>query len=210
MIPTECKMPDLSKLELLQGNLLLQLTFGQGDSGLSHNMSIFRRVFIRLLDKAVLEYRQARTAIVAQIEEDKRPTKEMKATGRIIYIFAFVDHLENCLNAVRRLLRILDRIKNEPTGPAIPRLTRRLIETQRQPIIDFRDIIEHIDERINNDEFGTGPVMLKPAHDTASVQIGCCYLRLDDLARIIENLHEIASYLVTYSDSKPESDGTIT
>ena len=54
------------------------------------------------IKKRELELRKANNDVLS-IEERKRPAEEMAKTGRYIYMFGFTDHLENCINAVRRL-----------------------------------------------------------------------------------------------------------
>jgi hypothetical protein len=160
------------------------------------------------MDKAVSEYDKARDAIIAQIEEGKRPAKEMAETGRMVYMFSFVDHLENCINAVRRLLRFLDRIKSTKDGPPIPRLARRAIERKAKHLRVFRNTIEHMDQAILNGEIGEQePVMLKLAYDGDSVQIGRNELRLADLATMVKRLYEVAVLLTSYAVNESESRG---
>ena len=84
-IPSECKMPDLSGLDSLVGTLLIQELF-RGKRGLSHKTRSYRINFVRLLDKALTEYHEARQCILAQIAEANRKTEEMAQDGRIIYM----------------------------------------------------------------------------------------------------------------------------
>ena len=69
MIPVQLRMEDLSDLENLQPTLMLNLAFAQGDKDISRRTALNRRVYIRLLDKTVDEYKEARDLIVAQIAE---------------------------------------------------------------------------------------------------------------------------------------------
>lgn len=78
VILSECKMPDLSGLDSpsLIGCLLVQLLMGE--RGLSRKASLYRRNFVRLVDKALLEYQEAREVILAEIAEANRSSEEMK------------------------------------------------------------------------------------------------------------------------------------
>src|SRR4030042_6365663 len=108
-IPKECKMPDLSGLDApLMSRLVVQLLIGE--SSLSHNARLYRRNFVRLVDKALREYNEARGAILKQVAEAKRPAKEMEKHGRQIFTFQFTDHIETCINAISRLFKLLERI----------------------------------------------------------------------------------------------------
>ncbi len=152
VIPSKCAMPELSGIDYpLWNRLLVQLLMGE--RGLSPKTKLYRRIFIRLVDKSITEYNKAREAVLAQIEETN-PTIELNESaenpsflkniirkilnlsalrrvlsqqflntneGRIIYIFRFTDHIENCIISVRKLYGILERIKSEKDSPAFPR-----------------------------------------------------------------------------------------
>ena len=202
MIPYECKMPDLSKLERLQEALTLRVVFTQADAKIGRKAALYRRIFIRLTDKAIVEYSEARSALDYQVQESKRPVKEMQETGRIIYMFSFSDHMENCINSVRRLLRLLERINGDKDAPTIPRDKRRLLSSQGKKLIDLRDTFEHMDERIQRDEIGTNEaIMVKLCGSADRIEIGPHQITFLELAGIISKLHELASYLVFTSDT---------
>lgn len=159
-IPKECKMPDLSGLDSpLIGRLLVQLLVGE--RGLSQKAGLYHRNFVRLVDKALREYHEARGVILVQIAESNRSAKEMSRDGRHIYIFAFTDCIEDCINAIRRLYGLLERFKSEKESPVMPRELRKLVETKMKLVVDIRHAVEHMDERIQNGEIATGkPIML--------------------------------------------------
>jgi len=211
MIPKECKMPDLSELERLQGALTLRVVFTQADAKFGRKAVLFRRVFIKLMDKSIIEYQEARKALNLQVEESKRPPKEMQETGRIIYMFSFSDHMENCINSVRRLLRLLERINGEKDAPIIPRDKKRFLSSQGKRLIDLRDAFEHMDERIQRDEIGNDEaIMVKLGGSDDRIEIGAYQITFLELAGIISNLHELASYLVFISDRDKDNMQTVT
>ena len=196
-IPSECKMPDLSGLDSpLINRLIVQLLVGE--RGLSRKAQLYRRNFVRLIDKALREYHNAREAILAQVAEANRSTKEMIEEGRGIYIIGFTDHIENCINAVRRLYGLLERIKSEKESPEFPRELRRLVETQSKSILDVRDTVEHVDERIQKGEIAPGkPIMLAVSKTEDSVVVADCEIKFKELALILEKMNEIAQYILT-------------
>jgi len=196
-IPLECKMPDLSGLDSpLLNRLLVQLLMGE--RGLSRKSKLYRKNFIRLIDKALREYRNAREAILAQIAEPKRTAEEMARTGRIIYIVAFTDYIENCINAVWRLYKLLDRIKSEKGAPALPLELRRLVETQSESITKLRNSVQHIDKIIRKDEIAPGrPIMLVLSENEDGAVVGNYEIKFTDLALVLEKMNEIAKYILT-------------
>jgi hypothetical protein len=196
-LPSECKMPDLSdSYPPLKGLLIVQ--FLVGEKGLSKNARLYRRSFIRLLDKSVEEHGKAREAILAQIEEGKRPPEEMAKRGRGIYMFTFTDHIETCINAVARLFKLLDRIKSEPESPAFPRETRKLVETKSESITDIRNVVEHMDELIQKDEIAPGEAIMPAlSENDESVVVSNKEIKFEEIAMVLRKMHEIAQYILT-------------
>jgi hypothetical protein len=189
MIPTECKMPSLyPEIERLQPRLLLVSAF-IGNGTLSQNASLMRRNVVRLVDKAVYEYTLARQAILDQIAESRRSHEEM-VKGRIIYMFVFTDHMENCLNSVRRALDLLQYLRSDISAPAQDRISRRLIDAHSEPLVDIRNTLEHIGGAINGSEIDDQQfVVLGLGEDQASVCIGKYALAFSSLATIIKAVH---------------------
>jgi len=48
-----------------------------GDPGVNQKERLYRRNFVRLVDKGISEYQMARNAILADIAEAKRPYEDM-------------------------------------------------------------------------------------------------------------------------------------
>lgn len=202
MIPTELRMEDLSGLEKLQPTLILNLVFAQGDKDISRRTALNRRLYIRMLDKAVDEYKEARELIVAQIAEGQRNTDEMARNGRYIYMFKFVDHMENCISTVRRILRFLDILKSNQDGLGFSRIVRKHIESLTTPIIDVRNIIEHMDEKIQNDIIQENePVMLKITDTQDGIMIAGQSLKFSTLSTLIKKLHTLGQSMAVWRAS---------
>jgi hypothetical protein len=190
-------MPDLSDLDFLKKQLLVVL-IGLGDKGLSRKAGLHRRNFIRLVDKALYEYEKAREDMVAEIEEEKNVTAS--TGGRIIYGFGFIDHLENCINATKRLLQIVERLKSEKIDSLFSRQTRRLVEGIGKDVANLRHVIEHIDEKIHKDEIKNDePVMLSLSRERDKVSVAGNHLKLSRLALVLRSLHGIGISLIDLS-----------
>jgi hypothetical protein len=203
-IPSECKMPDLSGLKSLVGTLFIKLLMGERD--LSQKTRLYRRNFVRLLDKALTEYHEARQYILAQIAEAKRPAGEMIKHGRNIYMLEFTNHIETCINAVSRLYKLLERIKSEKDSPAVPRELRRLVETKSKSIDYIRNAVEHMDELIQKDEIVPGkPIMLALSKNDDGVVVSNYEIKFEELAMVLKKMHEIAQYILTVKkiEAKP-------
>lgn len=202
-IPSECRMPDLSGVtRSLMGTLMVQLMVGE--RGLSRKTTLYRRNFIRLLDKALREYQEARQTILDQIGERNRPVEDMSKQGRYLYIIRFPDHIESCISAVRQLYKLLERIKSEKESPPIPRDLRKAVEKMRAPIVNIRDAIEHMEERIQKDEIAPGePVMATVSEDGDALLVSKYQIQFKDLATVLEKMHEIAFYVLTIKKMEP-------
>ena len=198
-------MPDLSGLDYpLINRLLVQLLIGE--PGLSLKARLYRRIFVRLVDKALREYEEARKAILAQIAEMNRSPKEMSRYGRSIYLFTFTDHIESCINAVRRLYKLLERIKAERESPELPIELRRQVETKKEIIREIRVAIEHMDELILNDRMGVGkPVMPVGSQNWDAVVVASEEVKFEDLAMVLRKMHEIALYLLAIKKANSAS-----
>jgi hypothetical protein len=196
-LPSECKMPDLSGLDSpLVPRLLLRLLFGK--HGLSPKTSGYLINFIRLVDEALMEYHEARDAILTQIAERNRSPEEMSRDGRIIYLHIFTDHIETCINAVRRLYKLLERIKAEKESPELPRELRKQVEKKEGTIIGIRGAIEHMDKLILKGETGVGkPIMAAGSETWDAVVVSNYELKFEELAMVLRAMHEIALYLLT-------------
>jgi hypothetical protein len=167
-----------------------------GNPGLSPKAALYRTNFVRLIDKALREYNQAREAVLADIAEANRPAKEMTA-GRRMHFIVFTDHIENCINAVERLFKLLKRIKSEKQSPAWPKELRRLLETKSESIANARNAVEHIDTLIRNDEIGPGkPVMMTVSEKDDAAIVSSYEIKFEELAMIMEKMHEVAQYIL--------------
>jgi hypothetical protein len=197
-IPDNCYMPDISNLaeKRLMPALMLSLICSKG-ANFSPKASLYLRNFIRLIDKSIAEYLEARNIILLEIEEKNRSAEEMQETGRFLYFISFVNHAENCINALRRALHLLSAMKSEQFSPAIPKIPRKLIEALGDKIKDIRDTIEHLDEKIQKDEHVQGePVMLVVTDDERSMSICNQNLKFCELELIIRKLYNIGKYLI--------------
>jgi len=191
MIPDECKMPDISDLDFPLKKYLL-LHAWAADKGITKKEGLYRRNFVRLVDKAIKEYCEARNSILAQIEEAKRTVEEMTKNGRILYIFEFTDHFENCINALSRLLKQLEVIKSDSTCWRISRLVRRSIEAYSRSIPDIRNAAEHMEEDIKEEGIIDKPVMLSIGDSGDKAVLGEHEIKFADVAMALRGLHRIA------------------
>lgn len=180
MVPNECHMPDLADLNPILPGFMTSV-IGFKAEHLSVKEHGYYRVFIRLVDKAIRNYLKAREAILTEISEGTQ----------VFTLFSFVNYMENSLNAIRRLYRVLSAVKNEKDKRlTVNRLDRRALEASVDEIKDVRNIFEHIDEKIQNGEL-VGPVMLAISDDDKKVEISGYSISFDCIARVLRQFHKL-------------------
>ncbi len=197
MLPEKCTMPDLSDLSRLFPLLLTSVLMGDPD--LTWKGGLHRKNFLRLVDKAIYEYEKAREVLIALVKNEKRNKEEFhqehKAT-LFLSDFPLVDHLENCLNAIVRLHKIIDRIKRGPDSEKIPKLARRIVQKSKKQFQDIRNVIEHMDELIHFDNIEClKPIMLDLSDQGKAISIATYELNFRDLAFNIRALHKLGKEL---------------
>lgn len=158
-IPKECKMPDLSNLDSSLINRLV-ITLLAGEQDISPNASKYRRNFIRLIDRAISHYLEARNDLINLIEE--APKKGLNESGYLYFaLVSFPDHMETVINSLSRLYKLLEAIMSEENSPRVPRTLRRSVMSQDSAVRDIRNCIEHIDGDIQKGKIVSGkPVLL--------------------------------------------------
>jgi hypothetical protein len=176
--------------------LIPQLLVGEGED--NPKISQYRRNFIRLTDKAISEYHEVRDLLTADVRETNATTKELKKTGLHFYMVAIVNHIENCINAISRLYKLLVRINSGKESEVFPRQLFKLLNTKYDMVKSLRDSIEHIDEQIQSDEITTGkPIMLTINEAGNGIAISNFEMSCQNLASVLTHMNEIAQYLLS-------------
>jgi hypothetical protein len=120
------------------------------------------------------------------------PYQEVTLEGSSLPALGFTDHLEDCITAISRLLKLLQSIKSAKI--LVVREVRAIINAHSKDIPDLRNRIEHIAEAISNGEFKEGQfIMIGPTADGSAATLGSDRIAFADLSIVIRRLHEIAS-----------------
>ncbi len=175
-------MEDLSGLKKLLTLLLPKLMAG-GATEYGQTGTMYMKQLCRLIDKAIYEYEMTRE----QFNKDALDTQTL-------YMFGIMNHLENSVNATQRALRYLARIKADKNCLSVPRLQTRLIEAESDEIINFRNSIEHFDERIQAEK---GPILLVVDSAGNKATLGESELNIAGQSRILKKLHTLVMGLIT-------------
>jgi len=170
--------PDLSNLNVpLKKYLIVQVLVGLMGTD---KKGLYAREYIRLVDKAVYEYELARLAV----EEQRRDRAQL-------HFLRFIDHFETCINAMARLLKLLDRLKAALVGNNTTRRLRKQIDARRKAVRDVRGEIEHMDKIIAKGNIQPGkPVMLRISEDGKEAIVGNYHIGFADVSRCLRSLHQ--------------------
>jgi len=146
--------------------------------------------YVRLVEKTVLEYKEARTHLIRFLAE-----------GIVDDLHRAQDHFESCIQSLHRGLIYFDRLrgfgyKRGDGTPFIPRPRELevLRDTVRAPVRAMRGALEHLDNDILDgtlsEDSPAGPHL-----GWEVVTLGAHKLRYVDVARWIEQLHGFAALL---------------
>ena len=123
----------------------------------------------------------------------------MTESGRYIYMFKFINSMENCIFTVRRILRILEVIKGNKAGLSVPRTMRRHIESLMDPVVGARNIIEHLDDKIRENTIRENQsVMIKITSDQDGIMIGDSNLQFSTLSVLIKQMHGLGQDMLAW------------
>jgi hypothetical protein len=187
MTSKECKMPDVANFANVK---LMSFTLANGligNPGVPPKEASYRRHLSRLIDKAVSEYQAARCAILAH--------------GNF-GILEFINHFENCINALHRALNLVERLGKSRGAAHSQGLRRAIIKAHSGKVRKVRDLVEHIDEDIQNDKIRQGqPDTLSIGSNGDRALIGAHELRFVDVVGALRELHRIGRLLFNPGES---------
>jgi hypothetical protein len=179
-------MPDLSHLDSKNSlNAILNMVFGGRIFG--HPGQGLLTSYVRVMDKTVLEYEAARSALSEWIAS---PNNVMSP------LFRTIDHLETCVDSLHRVSLFAERLRRLEGAPAIdrPKLPH---QRERDQIRQARDAIQHADDDILEDKTGAPnghSVALLPME--SAFEVGGHEVRYVDLAHWIEKYHALVRDLI--------------
>lgn len=179
MLIKTSNMPDISYLKPKAISCFLAGSLTGRDSNKTTTEKKMLPILARLIDKAIMEYNLAKETIEAEGAENKMTYEEIiqRNGGQFIYSCPIIDHLENCITTLARIYKVKER---------------HLGHTKNQDLINIRNSIEHVDERIRDivDE----PPVLNISEDSLVVEIagrdnGKISIKTKDIAEEIINLY---------------------
>lgn len=185
------KIPIIKRDTSLFKRLLPIVLIGM-DGVLDKKSQLYFRLLSRLTDKAFDEYCEAREFIQAEI----------KTNDKLSYRFGIISHLENCLNAINRVIKVFDvllngKYKKENEIKRIIKQECNLLKfscpktiqkIKAHSVSAIRNRVEHIEEDIYLNNFN-GQLFLDIDSNYKNLCINNKCLSLSDLAKTIEDYH---------------------
>ncbi len=174
----ETQIPDISDLKPSVAGHFLLASLGGFVQKKGETFYRAYAVASRLVDKARTEYLEAKESIEAEEAERKMSYEEIlkRNEGQFMYTATIINHLENCVNAVARIHKLL------------PLLNSEYVPANAKNMADIRNTIEHIEERIARAV--EGPASLYFLEDKLTLQVGVDSISILQLAKEIQNLHQ--------------------
>ncbi len=183
------EMPDLGHLnDKLLLDILLNIVFG----GAGPNDVTARALwinYIRLVDKSVFEYKNARDSLEEYVS----------TPNKVIYpLFRCISHLENCIDSVKRAVFFARKMRRNKEIPEINKLPL-LSDATNKKLRYFRDAIEHLEnDVVENNISEDNPTMLLIRNN--SITLAGEKLSYHELSEWIHELYNLAKDLKDYRD----------
>lgn len=193
MLVIECKMPDISDLKPSVVSHFLLTSLAGFDKKHTKKTMVCLSVISRLIDKAIYEYSVARETAIEDEKENKLTYAEImnRNDGQYMYMCPIINHLENCINALSRIFKLLALLPKEYSF------------AHQKQIVDVRNTIEHMDERISSSRQGS--LSLNISKDALSVEITGQIIKLEDIADQIRLLYREMRDFIHKPDEKSVS-----
>ncbi len=183
-IPTQCNMPDLS--ELYDKNVLgvlLNLIFR--DTPTEYKSRAFVINFVRITDRVIREYTNARVAFLVFVNNQPSPYFSPA--------FQAIGHFETLVNSLWRASLFVNCIKKNSETSRI--IDVRINNDVTKRIEEIRHAIEHLDEKLAKGKIGQGePWFILLKND--SIELSGYEISHRELADFIRTLYSIAQDLI--------------
>lgn len=194
------ELPDLSHLPRTNfPDRLINLAFGMG--GYPEPVQFQLTTAARLLDKALTDWDLARIEFAghADVRGGFRPPLQSTKPAVTRALFRAIGHLEDFVDSLARLLRLLKAMHPAPCLREFADLPFPS-QAQRKSVRLFRNRIAHGDEDIAKGKAGQGLATATLEPDPTGMQLQGLRLDYADLAQIIE---VICDYLRAASENAP-------
>ncbi len=165
----------------------------------------WRSWLVHCLVKTARHYNDARSLILAQINEGKRSSAEM-AKGRLLPVFDFAFAMEDCITSLEKAIVCINALSEKGEMPSAFALT---LDNERQSLNAFRRQQEHMHVQLARGQTGDGPILVTLSDDGDGMRLRGLTMSFVALFRLIEALYrEVATFFPAHNiQSSPLQGG---
>lgn len=199
-LPSRCGMPplDLNIEGLRLHSILVSAIVPEPNVSIAQRK--WRTWLVHCLVKTARHYNEARTLILAQIEEAKRSPAEM-AQGRQLPVLDFAFTMEDCITSLEKAISCVKALTNRNEVPAAGVLR---LKDQMHTLNGFRRQQEHMHTQIAAGQTGDGPIIVAVADGGDGMNLRDLTMSFGDLHRLIDALYrDIAALFPAHDAASP-------
>lgn len=166
-----------------------------------NDSKLYIRLLVRLVDKACDDYKM----VEAMVDE------ELSSGDKLANRFGIINHLEGCVNAINRAMKVANRIFLNDENGAQNELLRLISDTHlADRIVNYstssiRNRIEHIDEDIYKNKF-YGNLFLDIDEKYEKICINGEEMPICDLVGILQDYHSFVLHIFSNLPNKIMGD----
>lgn len=201
-IATHCGMPPLSlNIEGLRSHAMLVSIFVP-EPDVSAEKRKWRSWLVHCLVKTARHYNEARSLILAQINEGKRSSAEM-AKSRLLPVFDFAFAMEDCITSLEKAVACIRALENKGEMPTACVLA---LNDERLSLNAFRRQQEHMHSQIAAGQTGDGRILVALSDDGDSMKLRDLTMSFSALFRLIDATYrDVATFFPAHDTQSPAS-----
>lgn len=193
-------MPPLNlNIEGLRSHAMLMTLF-MPESNVSIEKRKWRSWLVHCLVKTARHYDEARSLILAQINEGKRSSSEIEK-GRQFPMFDFPFAMEDCITSLEKAVVCIKALANKGEVPSAYVLA---LNEERQSLNAFRRQQEHMHSQIAAGQTGDGPILVALSHDGDGMRLRDLTMSFSALFRLIDAIYrDVSTFFPSHDPHSP-------
>ena len=205
-LPTHCGMPPLNlNIEGLRSHAMLVSIFVP-EPDISDEKRKWRSWLVHCLVKTARHYNEARSLIVAQINESKRSPAEM-TKGRQLPMFDFAFAMEDCITSLEKSVACIRTLASKGEIQSTYVLA---LDDEMQSLNAFRRQQEHMHSQIAAGQTGDGPILVGLSDDSDGMRLRKLTMSFSSVFRLIDAVYrDVATFFPAHDTQSPASRGGV-
>jgi len=164
----------------------------------------WRSWLVHCLVKTARHYNEARSLILAQINEGNRSSAEM-AKGRQLPMFDFPFAMEDCITSLEKAVACIRALASKGEVQSAYVLA---LDDEMQSLNAFRRQQEHMHSQIAAGQTGDGPILVALSDDSNGMRLRGLTMSFSALFRLIDATYrDVATFFPAHDIQSPASQG---